>query len=165
MRQKDIDEAAAHFSRAPDMRLDLDAAQRSIWRRYQQLLRTHRVRYTDEDPYTDTDAMRAEYRTGTLFVFAGHNEVLPREIHLALRAVHDADHCESGADFTMGGEWRAVRVAASRDPQLACFWASEILGQNCTYFATGLFPAHRLVAGMDRWLDDHSLPHSCPGRR
>lgn len=165
MRWPDILDAAGHFARGVDLAVDLASAARALWRRYEAVRRAVAVRFTDEDPYMSADAMRAEWMRGTLWVYAGHNEVLPREIHLALRAVHDHDHCTVGADFTMGGEWRAARVAAARDPQLACLWASEILGQNTTYFATGLFPAHRLVAGMERWLEDHSLPHHCPGHR
>lgn len=161
MRQCDIDDAAAHFAVGPTLHLDWRAVHHRLWRRYEALTRRVRVLFTEVDPYESADAMRAEYHAGQLYIFAGTNEFLPRDVHLALRAIHDADHCDWGVGFDAGGEWAAVRAAAAREPALECFWASEILGQVCTFFAAGAFPAHRPVRGMSRWLRDHALPHNC----
>lgn len=159
-------DAANHFATGPDLsaRLDMAAVHAAIWRRFQGLLRGRhecghpvRVEFTEVDPYADAAPMRSEWRSGTLYVYAGENECMPRDIHLALRAVHDSDHCHTGGGFDAAGEWHAVRYAANREPQLACLWSSEILGQVCTYFARGTYPAHRLVAGMNRWMNDLTL--------
>jgi hypothetical protein len=150
---------AAAYRCAPELSIDAAAVSALIMDAATRL--PFRIVYTDSDPYNDggylapnLDRVCAEVAaTGTLYVYAlGSRGVLSPEVNRALRAVHDWDHVVHRAGFDFEGERAATRVAAARNPALAAWYASEVVGQASVTLATGVFPAQRLAAGLERYL-------------
>ena len=107
-------------------------------RLFRQMSRRIDVRFVDQDPYPDFEAMRRdveENRRMLIWTGASDHGVWTPEENWRFRAVHDyMVHLAGGHPFTLRGEMAAynrhVKIAPPR-ARLALF--VEVVGQVCTY--------------------------------
>jgi hypothetical protein len=106
------------------------------------------VQFVDHDPYKSFEEMRDQVRTtGTMLVYKGASEtpLWTPQTNWKARAVHDWDHIVHSVDFSMEGEAAAYRHSASRVPELAPLYLSEIMLQAAIQNYTGNFVPQKLV--------------------
>lgn len=135
-------------SNAPLVRDMVAEEVKRIERAYESLTRKISVSFTERDPYPSFEAMVADVMSNhRMLVFTG-GSITPLwdpQTNWKARAVHDWDHIQHAADFSMEGEIDVYRHSAARVPGLAPLYLSEIVLQAAVQTLTGVFEEQKLV--------------------
>lgn len=141
-------QAGRDASGSPQVQAMVRAEIARIHREFDRLTRQIQVQFTDRDPYTSYEQMRADVLANRrMLVWKGASDTPLWDplTNWKARALHDWDHIQHSASFEMPGELVAYRVASARMPGLAPLYLSEIVLQAAVQTATGNFEEQKLV--------------------
>ena len=143
------------ISGTPDAKAMVRDAARRVHIQFRDLSRRITITFTEQDPYPNFDALKADVLNNRhMAVYTGES-VTPlwnERTNWMARAVHDYDHVEADVDFSLLGEFAAYRHAASKAPLLAPIVLSEVALQAASFHLQGHFSEgpQKLVRGAAR---------------